>query len=204
MVAGSNPACPTTLQRKTTMTLSTPPLCDFGTPAVPFDLPGTDGRHWSLQECTGKTGLLLMFICNHCPYVSAIHRRIVRDSKKLKLLGINTVAISSNDAEQYPEDSFDNMKKLTKDLEIDFPYLLDEEQAIARLYGAICTPDFFGYNHKLELQYRGRLDASDHRPGPLDATPELFNAMKEISITGKGPKKQISSRGCSIKWKKDL
>ncbi len=178
-----------------------PPVCDFDTPAFDFDLPGTDGQNWTLKQCSGSKGLLVMFICNHCPYVKAIHQRILRDTRELKALGIATVAISSNDITEYSEDSFANMQKLAKELNFDFPYLLDESQDIAKHYGAVCTPDFFGYNHKLELQYRGRLDASKKECAAEDVKRDLFEAMKQIAQTGHGPKQQIASIGCSIKWK---
>lgn len=178
-----------------------PPVCDFGTKAIDFELPGTDGKNWTLEQCMGKNGLLVMFICNHCPYVKAIHRRLLRDTVELKSLGVASVAISSNDVINYPEDSFENMQKLAKSLGFDFPYLLDESQAIAKRYGAVCTPDFFGYNADFKLQYRGRLDASRKESAPAGAKRDLFEAMKLIAETGQGPKGQIASIGCSIKWK---
>ncbi|MCK5831046.1 MAG: thioredoxin family protein [Methylococcales bacterium] len=179
-----------------------PPVCDFGAKAPNFDLPGTDNKNWTLEECMGTKGLLILFICNHCPYVKAIHQRILRDTAELKSLGIASVAISSNDVTEYPEDSFENMQLLAKELNFDFPYLLDENQEIAKQYGAVCTPDFFGYNKKLELQYRGRLDASNKEAAPNNIKRDLFIAMKQIAQTGHGPKEQIASIGCSIKWKK--
>jgi len=145
------------------------PVCDFGQPAVGFSLPGTDGRDWTLAECRGPNGLLVMFICNHCPYVKAISDRLIRDVAELREHGVHAVAISCNDVAAYPEDSFDNMKALAERLQFPFPYLYDESQAVGRAYGAVCTPDFFGYNGDLELQYRGRLDASGREPGPSDA-----------------------------------
>jgi len=178
-----------------------PPVCDFGTKAVDFNLIGTDDQHWTLEQCMGKNGLLVMFICNHCPYVKAIHQRLIRDTAELKLLGINSVAISSNDVNTYPEDSFENMQRLAQQLNLDFPYLLDETQQVAKQYGAVCTPDFFGYNNRFELQYRGRLDASKKETAAADAKRDLFDAMKQVSQTGHGPKEQIASIGCSIKWK---
>jgi peroxiredoxin len=179
------------------------PICDFGKKAIDFNLPGVDGRSWSLQECMGKNGLLVMFICNHCPYVKAVQDRIVRDTKELKALGVESVAIMSNDTAEYPADSFDNMIKLSRDLNFSFPYLLDETQQVAKAYGAVCTPDFFGYNADFELQYRGRLDASTKETAPDDTRRELFEAMKLIAETGHGPKAQVNSIGCSIKWKQD-
>ena len=177
------------------------PVCDFGQPAIDFALPGVDGKTWTLQECKGEKGLLVMFICNHCPYVKAIRDRIVRDTRELRQAGINTVAIMSNDPADYPEDSFENMKKVAEEFDFPFPYLLDETQEVARAYGAVCTPDFFGYNADLQLQYRGRLDESRKEAAPADARRDLFEAMKQVAETGKGPAEQIPSMGCSIKWK---
>ncbi len=178
-----------------------PPVCDFGLPAVDFDLPGTDGRRYTLADCRGPNGLLVMFICNHCPYVQAVIDRIVRDCRELTALGVGSVAIMSNDVAVYPEDSFENMGQLTRTLDFPFPYLFDETQAVARTYGAVCTPDFFGFNASLELQYRGRLDASGRNPAPPDAPRELFEAMRLIAETGLGPREQTASIGCSIKWR---
>jgi peroxiredoxin len=180
-----------------------PPVCDFGAKAHDFNLPGTDGHHWTLNKCMGKNGLLVMFICNHCPYVQAIHQRLLRDTAELKALGISTVAISSNDVINYPEDCFENMRLLAKELNFDFPYLLDESQQVAKQYGAVCTPDFFGYNSKFELQYRGRLDASKKETAAEDVKRDLFDAMKQVAQTGHGTKEQIASIGCSIKWKEN-
>jgi peroxiredoxin len=177
------------------------PVCEFGLSAVDFDLPGVDGRNWTLQDCVGPNGLLVMFICNHCPYVKAIRDRIVRDTRELKALGLNSVAIMSNDPTLYEEDSFENMKKIASDFDFPFPYLVDETQEVAKAYGAVCTPDFFGYNNKLELQYRGRLDASRKETAPANVHRDLFEAMKQVAETGKGPEEQIPSMGCSIKWK---
>lgn len=177
------------------------PICNFGWKAPPFSLPGVDGKIYSLAELKGKNGTLVIFICNHCPYVKAVIDRIVRDANELKSYGIDTVAISSNDADHYPEDSFDNMKRFAQAHGFIFPYLYDETQDVARAYDAVCTPDFFGFNSKLELQYRGRLDASRKEAGPADARRELFEAMREIAETGKGPREQTASMGCSIKWK---
>ena len=184
------------------MVLLTTQACDFGKKAVDFILPGIDGRNWSLQQCMGEKGLLIMFICNHCPYVKAVQERIVRDTRELKMLGVGSVAIMSNDPAEYPEDSFDNMKLLAKQLDFNFPYLFDETQQVARQYDAVCTPDFFGYNADLELQYRGRLDASKKETAPDDTRRDLFEAMKLIAETGRGPQEQIPGMGCSIKWKK--
>jgi len=178
-----------------------PPVCDFGLPAIDFDLPGTDGKRHTLADCRGPNGLLVMFICNHCPYVQAVIVRVVRDCRELAVLGVGSVAIMSNDVVAYPEDSFERMTQLARSLDFPFPYLLDEAQAVARAYGAVCTPDFFGYNANLELQYRGRLDASGRNPAPPDAPRELFAAMRLIAETGLGPREQTASIGCSIKWR---
>ncbi len=177
------------------------PVCDFGRPAVDFSLPGVDGRTWTLQDCRGEKGLLVMFICNHCPYVKAIRERIVRDSRELQDYGINSVAIMANDPALYEEDSFDNMKKIAEQYDFPFPYLLDESQQVARAYGAVCTPDFFGYNADLQLQYRGRLDASRKQTAEGEVRRDLFEAMVQVAQTGQGPAEQIPSMGCSIKWK---
>lgn len=177
------------------------PVCDFGASAPAFELPGIDGRTWSLQECLGPNGLLVMFICNHCPYVKAINEKLVRDTTELKTLGIHSVAIMSNDPTDYPEDSFENMKRVAGKFAYPFPYLLDETQAVAKAYGAVCTPDFFGYNGELELQYRGRLDESGREPGSGDVRRDLFLAMKQVAETGRGPEEQVASIGCSIKWR---
>lgn len=176
------------------------PVCDFGAPAPAFSLPGIDGKTYTLASVRGERGLLVMFICNHCPYVKAVLDRIIRDARDLKALGVNTVAIMSNDPTDYPEDSFDNMKKIAAERGFPFPYLLDESQAVAKAYGAVCTPDFFGYNKDLKLQYRGRLDESRKEAVP-DARRDLFEAMKQVAETGQGPRDQIPSMGCSIKWK---
>lgn len=183
------------------MALTETPVCDFNLPAPQFNLTGTDGKQWSLEDCKGENGTLVMFICNHCPYVKAILDRLVRDTNELLDYGINSVAIMSNDPTDYPEDSFENMKKAAAKFNFTFPYLLDETQDVARTYGAVCTPDFFGYNKNLELQYRGRLDASKLEPAPEDARRDLFEAMKLIAETGKGPEHQVTSLGCSIKWR---
>ncbi|HEY5719755.1 MAG TPA: thioredoxin family protein [Gammaproteobacteria bacterium] len=177
------------------------PVCDFGQPAIDFSLPGTDGRTWTLADCRGPKGLLVMFICNHCPYVKAVRERLLQDVRALREHGVHAVAISANDPAQYPEDSFDNMRALAAELRFPFPYLYDESQAVARAYGAVCTPDFFGYNADLELQYRGRLDASGKDPAPADARRELVEAMLQVADTGRGPVDQVPSIGCSIKWR---
>ena len=177
------------------------PVCDFGTPAVDFSLPGVDGQIWTLEKCRGDKGLLVMFICNHCPYVKAVRERIVRDTRELLDYGINSVAIMANDPTLYEEDSFENMKRVAEEFDFPFPYIMDESQEVARAYGAVCTPDFFGYNAELALQYRGRLDASRKDTAPADARRDLFEAMVQVATSGQGPKEQIPSMGCSIKWK---
>jgi peroxiredoxin len=176
------------------------PVCDFGRSAIDFSLADVDGKIWSLEECCGEKGLLVMFICNHCPYVKAIQQRLVNDTAELRELGINSVAIMSNDPSQYTEDSPENMKKIAAEFNFSFPYLIDTTQAVAKQYGAVCTPDFFGYNADLELQYRGRLDASRKELIAGDLKRDLYDAMKQVSRTGHGPKQQIPSMGCSIKW----
>jgi peroxiredoxin len=177
------------------------PVCDFGKPAVDFALPGTDEKIWTLADCRGPAGLLVMFICNHCPYVKAVRTRLVRDARELRELGVGSVAIMSNDPALQPEDSFENMRRIALEFDFPFPYLLDETQAVARAYGAVCTPDFFGYNSRLELQYRGRLDASRKETAPEGARRELFEAMQLVAETGQGPGEQIPGIGCSIKWR---
>jgi hypothetical protein len=142
-----------------------------------------------------------MFICNHCPYVKAIRERLVRDTRELRAMGLHSVAIMSNDPTQYEEDSPENMRKIAQQFEFPFPYLLDETQAVAKSFGAVCTPDFFGYNAGLKLQYRGRLDASRKETAPAGVHRDLFEAMRQVSETGRGPQQQVPSMGCSIKWK---
>ncbi len=176
------------------------PVCDFGRPAPDFRLPGVDGGIHTLHDARGPNGLLVMFICNHCPYVQAIRDRLIRDAAELKAYGINTVAIMSNDPTDYPEDSFANMRQIAEQLGFPFPYLYDETQEVAKAFGAVCTPDFFGYNKDLKLQYRGRLDESRKQPVP-NARRDLFEAMQQVAQTGQGPQHQIPSMGCSIKWK---
>jgi len=177
------------------------PVCDFGWPAPDFDLPGVDGKRYSLATARGPQGLLVMFICNHCPYVKAVIDRIIRDTRELATLGINSIAVMSNDPAEYPEDSWDNMVELATRLDFPFPYVRDETQQVAKAYGAVCTPDFFGFNNTLELQYRGRLDASGRSPAAPDARRDLFEAMKQVALTGHGPAEQVASIGCSIKWR---
>ena len=176
------------------------PICDFNTPAFDFSLKGVDGKIHTLDSCRGEKGLLIMFICNHCPYVKAIVDRIIRDTSELKAMGLNTVAIMSNNPDEYEEDSFENMQKIAKEMNFPFPYLIDETQEVAKSYGAVCTPDFFGYNSKLKLQYRGRLDASRKESAPSNVKRDLFDAMTQVVETGQGPLEQVPSMGCSIKW----
>ena len=178
-----------------------PPVCDFGWKAPDFTLPATDGKRYSLADIRGPKGTLIMFICNHCPYVLAVMDRIVRDARDLQALGIGVAAISANDAQAYPEDSFENMKKMAARQGFTFPYLYDESQEVARAYDAVCTPDFFGFNAADELQYRGRLDESRKQAAPSDVRRDLYEAMKQVAETGRGPREQIPSMGCSIKWK---
>jgi peroxiredoxin len=183
------------------MAATQPPVCNFGWQAIDFDLPGVDGRRHSLASARGAKGLLVMFICNHCPYVKAVIPRIVRDTRELATLGIGSIAIMSNDATDYPEDSWDNMVKVAREMDFPFPYVIDESQEIARAYGAVCTPDFFGFNADLKLQYRGRLDESRKETAPERVRRDLFEAMKQVALTSAGPEEQIASIGCSIKWK---
>lgn len=180
---------------------ATPPVCDFDWPAPDFSLPGTDGKTYSLADVSGPNGTLVMFICNHCPYVLAVLDRIMRDAQELQALGVGVVAISSNDVVAYPQDGFDKMKELAEEKGFSFPYLYDEDQSVARAYDAACTPDFFGFNANNGLQYRGRLDESRKEAAAPDVRRDLFEAMKQIAETGKGPADQIPSMGCSIKWK---
>ena len=184
------------------MALTETPVCEFGTIAPDFDLPGTDGRNWTMEDCRGEHGMLVMFICNHCPYVKAIRERLVKETRELLKSGINSVAIMPNDPKDYPEDSFENMKLAAKQFYFPFPYLFDESQDIARSYGAVCTPDFFGYNAALELQYRGRLDEGKTGEPTTGYRHDLLEAMRQIADTGTGPVQQIPSMGCSIKWRK--
>ena len=182
------------------MVLTKTPICNFGEKAHSFKLKGTDDKIHNLEDHLGKNGLLIMFICNHCPYVKAVIKDIVNDCKLMEKEGLKSIAIMSNDTKNYPEDSFENMITFSKKHGFTFPYLIDETQEIAKKYGAVCTPDFFAYNNKLELQYRGRIrELKDLKP-VRSGESELFKAMKQISETGKGPENQIPSMGCNIKW----
>ena len=176
-----------------------PPVCDFGWQAPDFNLPNIDGSMVSRDQIMGENGLLVMFICNHCPYVKAILPRLINDVRELKALGVNTVAVMSNDSTDYQEDSVDNMQKIAGEMAFSFPYLLDATQQTAKNYGAVCTPDFFGFNRKGELQYRGRFDEY-RKETASNSTRDLFKAMQLIAQTNVGPAQQIASIGCSIKW----
>lgn len=179
------------------------PVCDFGWQAPDFNLPGIDGKSYNLKTAAGPKGVLVMFICNHCPYVKSIRDRLVRDARDLQARGVGVIAIMANDPAEYPEDSFTNMQAVAAEFAYPFPYVWDETQAVAKAYGAVCTPDFFGFNADLQLQYRGRLDES--RKEPVEgARRDLFEAMRQVAETGLGPRDQIPSMGCSIKWKGEL
>ena len=179
------------------------PICDFGKKALPFELKSTENKIISLKDIKGENGTLIMFICNHCPYVKAITKEMVEDCAELKKIGVNSVAICSNDSVNYPEDSFENMIKFSNENKFSFPYLIDETQEVAKAYDAVCTPDFFGYNKNLELQYRGRLRALKNYVPVKDGDSDLLQAMKKVAESGEGPRDQIPSAGCSIKWKYD-
>ena len=182
------------------MTLTKTPICDFGKKAESFELKSTENKIITLNDAKGQNGTLIMFICNHCPYVKAVIEDIVNDCKTLEKEGIRSIAIMSNDTENYPEDSFDNMIKFAKNNKFNFPYLIDETQETAKKYDAVCTPDFFGYNKNLELQYRGRItELKDLKP-VKNSESDLLKAMKMVAKTGKGPTEQTPSMGCSIKW----
>ena len=177
------------------------PICDFGWKAPDFTLEGVDGKTYSLKDVMGPNGVLVMFICNHCPYVKSIADRLATDVMAMQKIGIGVIAIMSNDPEYNNDDSFDNMKLFARDNGFTFPYVIDETQDIARAYDAVCTPDFFGFNASLELQYRGRIDESGRNPAPPGARRELLDAMTQIAETGQGPSAQTASMGCSIKWR---
>lgn len=175
-------------------------ICNFGWKAQNFTLKGVDGKTWRLADVRGKNGTLVIFLCNHCPYVKAVISRIVEEAKALQKIRIGVIGIMSNDSKEYPEDSFDNMRAFSRQHGFSFPYAIDDTQEVARAYDAQCTPDFFGFNAKDELQYRGRLDASRRELIP-NARRDLYEAMKQIAETGRGPQEQIASMGCSIKWR---
>ena len=182
------------------MALTKTPICNFGEKAKDFSLKSVENKEISLKDIKGENGTLVMFICNHCPYVKAIIKNLVDDVKFLESLGIKSVGIMSNDVKNYPDDSFENMISFSKAHNFSFPYLIDETQDVAKKYGAVCTPDFFGYNKNLELQYRGRIrELKELKPvGAGDS--DLKKAMKLVAETGNGPKNQIPSMGCNIKW----
>lgn len=182
------------------MATTLPGICDFGWKARDFSLRGIDGRTWSLADARGPKGTLVAFICNHCPYVKAVIGRLVEEAKALREIGIGTIAIMPNDTQSHPADSFDNMKKFSAQHGFPFPYVIDETQDTARAYAAQCTPDFFGFNGADELQYRGRLDASRTSLVP-GARRDLYEAMRQVAETGRGPAEQMPSMGCSIKWR---
>ena len=182
------------------MSLTETPICNFGEKAITFNLLSTENKMITLNNIKGKNGTLIMFICNHCPYVKAVIKDIVNDANVLKKKGINSVAIMSNDTKNYPEDSFENMIKFSNEHKFNFPYLIDKDQEIAKKYNAVCTPDFFGYNSKLELQYRGRIRELRDLKKVSSGESDLKKAMNLISTTGNGPKNQFPSMGCSIKW----
>jgi peroxiredoxin len=177
------------------------PSVDIGWQALDFDLPGIDGKQYRLSEIKGSAGTVVMFICNHCPYVQAIADRIARDCEELRSYDIASIAVMPNDTDAYSADSLPHMKEFAAKYNFGFPYVVDETQAVARAYDAVCTPDFFGFNGDLQLQYRGRLDSSRNQPAAPDARRELFEAMLEIGRAGKGPAQQSASIGCSIKWR---
>lgn len=178
------------------------PVCNFGWPAVEFELADSAGRRFSLADVRGANGTLVMFICNHCPYVRALADRLANDAKELQQRGIGIIAVMSNDYRRYPEDAPDKMTAFARQHGFPFAYVVDETQEVARAYGAVCTPDFFGFNAALQLQYRGRLDASGMQFKP-DARRELLEAMIQVAETGEGPRAQMASIGCSIKWRDD-
>ena len=182
------------------MALTKTPICDFGKKADNFELKSIDNKIISLNDAKGENGTLIMFICNHCPYVLAVINNVVEDCKELENDGIKSIAIMSNDPKIYEEDSFDNMIKFSKNHNFNFPYVIDETQEVAKTYGAVCTPDFFGYNKDLELQYRGRIKELKNLKPIENGDSELKNAMKMIAKSNKGPKEQFPSMGCSIKW----
>jgi len=182
------------------MGLEKTPICDFGKKADIFNLKSTENKMISLNDVKGENGTLIMFICNHCPYVLAVIKEVVKNCKELENNGIKSLAIMSNDPKVYEEDSFKNMSHFAKDNDFSFPYVIDETQEIGKAYGAVCTPDFFGFNNNLELQYRGRIrELKDLKPSEHGES-ELLTAMKMIAKTGNGPKEQFPSMGCSIKW----
>lgn len=182
------------------MVLTPSHICNFGWKAHDFALQGVDGKTYSLADARGTNGTLVAFICNHCPYVRAIIGRLVAEANALREIGIGTIAIMPNDTDAYPQDSFESMKAFAARHAFTFPYVIDATQEVAKKYGALCTPDFFGFNKDDELQYRGRLDASRTSPVP-NARRDLYEAMREVAQTSRGPEEQLPSMGCSIKWR---
>ena len=182
------------------MVLTKTPICNFGEKAKDFNLKSTENKKISLSDVTGENGTLVMFICNHCPYVKAVIKELVEDARFLENVGIKSVGIMSNDVKNYPDDSFENMISFSNSHGFSFPYLIDETQEIAKKYGAVCTPDFFGYNKNLELQYRGRIRELKNLKPVIKGESDLRMAMKLVAQTGKGPEDQTASMGCNIKW----
>lgn len=178
-----------------------PPLCDFGWQAPDFSLLATDGKQYRFQDIQGEKATLIMFICNHCPFVKALSDRLTDTAHDLIAKGVGIAAISSNDADQYPADSYENMIKMSQEWQLPFPYLYDADQSVAKNYQAVCTPDFFGFNAQGGLQYRGRFDESGRQAAAAGAKRDLYEAMCQIAETGQGPQEQIASIGCSIKWR---
>ena len=176
------------------------PLCNFGWKAPSIELPDAHGNLHKLEDYAGENGTLVVFICNHCPYVIAIIDRLVGDAQALQSEGVNVIAVMSNNFQAYPDDAPEKMIEFAAQHKLSFPYLVDETQKVARAYDAVCTPDFFGFNKDLELQYRGRLDDAKMNDAS-NRVPELLNAMRQVAQTGKGPQDQVPSMGCSIKWK---
>ncbi len=179
--------------------LYTPDL-ELGKLMPDFDLNGIDNHQWTMEKCMGKNGLVVIFICNHCPYVKSIQEQLVKDAKAMQSFGVNMVAIMSNDVNDYPEDSFENMQKVAQKMDFPFPYLLDDTQKVAKAYGAVCTPDIFGLDNKGQLHYRGRLDSAGRDRSEKELPRDLVNAMQELIESGKISSQQIPSMGCSIKW----
>ncbi len=183
------------------MALLHTPICDFGWKAPDFDLLGVDGRRYTFADVEGPNGTLVMFICNHCPYVKAVLDDIVRDVRELAGLGVGAIGVMPNDTATHPDDSFDNMRRLSKERDFPFPYVIDETQEVARAYNAVCTPDFFGFDNARNLQYRGRITEMNGLKSMPGAPRDLFLAMSAVAKTGRGPELQIASMGCSIKWR---
>lgn len=178
------------------------PEVTLGTQAPDFLLPATDGKTYRLADIRGENGTVIVFICNHCPFVQSIADKLTHDARNLQAMGVGMAAINANDAEAYPEDSFEHMQGFAAEHGFNFPYLYDETQEVARAYGAICTPDVFGYDQALKLRYRGRVDAAGMRPSTLKMRRDLVEAMRQIAQTGEAPHEQVPSIGCSIKWRR--